>query len=87
MGRPHVQEGVRLEGHPGVRATEPEKAKYNLEQAESKKKLLAKYTGPKTIKSLQVDVDKARNDELDRKASWKREEAREAELEHQLDRI
>jgi hypothetical protein len=63
-----------------------EKAKYTLEQAQNKKSVLARYTGPKAIKALQVDVDKARNDELDKKAAWKHEEAREADLEREVGR-
>lgn len=63
-----------------------EKAKYSLEQALTRKDVLTKYSGPKVVKALQVDVDKSRNDELAKKAAWKREEAAEAELERLLDR-
>jgi HlyD family secretion protein len=63
-----------------------EKAKFALEQAQSKKKVLVEYTRPKTIQALQVALDKARNDELDKKAAWKHEEAKEADLEREADR-
>ena len=63
-----------------------EKAKYALEQAQSKKTVLVEYTQDKTIKELRSEVKKARDDELAKKAIWKREEAAEAELERQLDR-
>jgi hypothetical protein len=63
-----------------------EKAKYALEQAQTRKKVLVEYTQDKTIKELRAEVKKARDDELAKKAAWKREEAAEAELERQLDR-
>ncbi len=62
------------------------KAQFAIEQARSRKEVFAKYTGPKAIKALQVDVDKARNEELDKKAAWKHEEAREADLEREVGR-
>ena len=62
------------------------KAQFTLEQAHAKKKVLEEYTKAKTIKELKSEVKKARTDELDKKAVWKREEANEAELERQLDR-
>jgi HlyD family secretion protein len=62
------------------------KAQFTLEQAQAKKDVLIKYTRIKTIKELQKEVKKARLDELEKKAVWKREEAAEAELERQLDR-
>jgi HlyD family secretion protein len=63
-----------------------EKAKFALEQANANKSALAQYTGPRRIKALQVDVDKAHKDELDKKAAWKREEAKEADLEREIGR-
>ena len=62
-----------------------EKAKFALEQAQSKKKVLKDYTRDKTIKELKSEVKEARDDELAKKATWKREEAREADLERQVD--
>lgn len=64
-----------------------QKAQYALDRARSKKKVLAEYIRAKTLKALQVDVDRARKDEATRKAAWKREEARQAELERLLDWI
>ncbi len=62
------------------------KALFALEQAQAKKDVLVRYTKFKTIKELQKEVKKARVDELEKKAVWKREEASEAELERQLER-
>ncbi len=60
------------------------KARFALEQAQSKKKVLVEYTRDKTIKELQSEVEKARSDELAKKATWELEddqgkEAREAD--------
>ena len=60
------------------------KSQFALEQAESKKKVLTQYTKGKTIKELRSAVEKARLDELDKKAAWDLEKATEAELERQL---
>jgi HlyD family secretion protein len=61
-----------------------EKAKFALEQAESKKNVLVKYTRDKTIKELRSAVEKARLDELYKQAALDEEMAKELELEHQL---
>ena len=60
------------------------KARFALEQAQSKKKVLVEYTKDKTIKELESEVEKARSDELAKKATWELEneqgrEAREAD--------
>jgi len=60
------------------------KARFALEQAQAKKKVLVDYTKPKTIKELKSEVEKARSTELAKKAAWLREKAREAELERQV---
>ena len=52
------------------------KARFSLEQAQSKKKVLVDYTKPKTIKELKSEVEKARSDELAKKATWELEIAR-----------
>jgi hypothetical protein len=62
------------------------KAQFAIEQARTRKEVFSKYTGPKTIRALQVDVDKSRNEELDKKAAWKHEEAKEADLEREVGR-
>ncbi len=41
------------------------KAKYVIEQAESKKKVLVEYTHPKRLKELQADIEKKRSVELE----------------------
>jgi hypothetical protein len=63
-----------------------EKAKFTLEQARSKKKVLVEYTGPKNLKALQIEVDKARRDEANKKEAWERESIRQVDLERPLDR-
>jgi hypothetical protein len=63
-----------------------EKAKYALEQAQARKKVLVDYTRPKTIKSLEAAVEKARKDEVNKREAWEREVIRQADLERQLDR-
>lgn len=56
------------------------KARFALEQAEAKKKVLIEYTKQKTIKELKSEVEKARSDELAKQASWDRERRKELEL-------
>ncbi len=46
------------------------KAKFTLEQSQSKRKVLVDYTRGKTIKELQSEVEKARSDELAKKATY-----------------
>ena len=62
------------------------KAQFALEQAQSKLEVLLKYTREKTIKELESEVKKAHNEELDKKAAWKHEEAKEADLEREVGR-
>ena len=45
------------------------KAKFSLEQAQSKKKVLVEYTKGKSIKELSSEIEKARSDELAKKAT------------------
>jgi HlyD family secretion protein len=63
-----------------------EKAKFSLEQATSKRDVLVKYTKDKTIKELRSDVEKARADELSKKATLDLERARLEKVERQLGR-
>jgi RND family efflux transporter MFP subunit len=56
------------------------KAKFALEQAETKLKVLLEYTKAKTIKELQSEVEKARSDELAKQATWKLEVSKEEKL-------
>jgi HlyD family secretion protein len=60
------------------------KAKFAIEQAQSKKLVLVKYTKDKTIKELKSAVEKARSDELEKKAIWDLEMAKQTKLERQL---
>jgi RNA polymerase sigma factor (sigma-70 family) len=61
-----------------------QKAKFSLEQAESKRKVLVDYTRSRTIKELRSEVEKARNDQLTKEAAWNSQMAKEIELERQL---
>src|SRR5262249_20279073 len=62
------------------------KAQFALEKIRSRREVFAKYTGPRMEKALQGDVDRARNEELEKKAARKHEEAREADLEREVGR-
>jgi RND family efflux transporter MFP subunit len=61
-----------------------EKAKFALEQAETKKKVLVDYTKDKTIKELKSEVEKAHSDELAKEATWELEKSKEQKLERQI---
>ena len=56
------------------------KARFALEQAQSKKKVLVDYTRGKTVKELKSAVETARSDELAKKEAWDREKAKELAL-------
>ena len=60
------------------------KARFSLEQAQSKKKVLVDYTRDKTIKELKSEVEKAGSDELAKKATWSLETSKEKKLEKQI---
>jgi beta-lactamase regulating signal transducer with metallopeptidase domain len=62
------------------------KARFALEQAQSKKKVLVDYTKGKTIKELKSEVEKARSDELAKKKAWELEKAKESALERVVNR-
>jgi hypothetical protein len=51
------------------------KARVALEQAETKLKVLQEYTKSKTVKELRAEVEKAKSDELAKKARWAIEES------------
>ena len=53
-------------------------------QGQSKRKVLVDYTRGKTIKELQSEVEKARSDELAKKATWELETSKEKKLEKQI---
>jgi HlyD family secretion protein len=60
------------------------KARFALEQAQSKKKVLVDYTRGKTVKELKSEVEKARSDELAKKATYALEDSKEKKLEKQI---
>ena len=60
------------------------KAQFALEQAQSKKKVLVDYTRGKTVKELKSEVEKARSDELAKKATYALEDSKEKKLEKQI---
>jgi HlyD family secretion protein len=60
------------------------RARFSLEKAQSRKKLLVDYTKPKKTKDLQSGVEKARSEELTKKAIYSLEDAREKKLEKQI---
>ena len=62
------------------------KARFALEQAEAKKKVLIEFTKQKTIKELKSEVEKARSDELAKQASLDRERRKELELGREVNR-
>jgi HlyD family secretion protein len=61
-----------------------QKARFAKEQADSKLKVLLDYTKAKTIKELESEVEKARSDELAKKATWELEVSKERKLERQI---
>jgi HlyD family secretion protein len=61
-----------------------QKAKFALEQAQSKLNVLENYTKGKTIKELRSEVEKARSDELAKEQTWSLEKTKEAKLEKQI---
>ena len=61
-----------------------QKCKFVLEQAQSKRHVLVDYTKSKTIKELQIAVEKARLDEAEKEDAWYSERAKATDLERQL---
>jgi multidrug resistance efflux pump len=60
------------------------RAKFALEQAQTKKSVLEVFTKDKTIKELKSEVEKARSGELARQATWELEKGKEAKLRTQI---
>jgi HlyD family secretion protein len=60
------------------------KARFALELAQSRKRVLVDYTSPKRIKELKSAVEKERADELAKKVVWELEESRARRLQQQL---
>lgn len=61
-----------------------QKAKFSLEQAQTKMTVLEKFTRDKTIKELQADVEKAKSDEKAKEQTWDLEKTKEAKLDRQI---
>jgi RNA polymerase sigma factor (sigma-70 family) len=55
-------------------------ARFSLEQTQSKREVLTKYSKDKTIKQLRVEIEKARSDEQTRQAMLEIEEIKELEI-------
>src|SRR5262249_921683 len=60
------------------------KARFSLEQSQTKRKELGDYTRAKTLKELKREVEKARSDELAKKATEELEVSKEKKLEKQI---
>jgi multidrug resistance efflux pump len=63
-----------------------QKAKFALEQAQTKLKVLEGYTRPKTVKELASEIEKARSDERATNRFLQLEKAKLAHLQEQIDR-
>ncbi len=61
-----------------------DKAKFTLEQSQTSMSVLLKYTRDKTLKELRAEVEKAKSDELAKKATLELEKDKEAKLEKQI---
>ncbi len=62
-----------------------DKAKFTLEQAQTRMEVLLKYTKGKTLKELGAEVEKAKSDELAKKATLQLEQDKEAKLVKQIE--
>jgi hypothetical protein len=65
-----------FEGAVGTAELQMQRAQFGVEQAKLKLKVLLEYTGPKTIREHQSELDKARSFELATKATWELEQAK-----------
>ena len=55
-------------------------ARGSLELSQTKAEVLQKHTRDKTIKALEVDVDRKHSEELAKQVTWKLEKTKEAKL-------
>ena len=60
------------------------RARFEFEKAQSRKKVLADFTGPKKKKELKSAVEKARSDELAKKSILALESSKEKKLEREI---
>ena len=75
----YISESARLADYLSL-----EKSKFTLEQAQTKKEVLEKYTKEKTTKELQAEVEKAKSDELAKNATYELEKSKEEKLARQI---
>ena len=61
-----------------------QRAKFTLEQSQTKRHVLETYTKKKTVKELQAEVEKAHSDELAKQATWELEKGKEEKLNRQI---
>jgi RNA polymerase sigma factor (sigma-70 family) len=61
-----------------------QKAKFALEQAQTKKNVLEKYTHGKTVKELKSEIEKARAEELTKELTWQLEKSKKGILLEQI---
>lgn len=61
-----------------------QRSKLEVEQGETKRDVLVKYEGPKRIRELQSEVDKAKVDEKYREATWDLEKQKEERLRKEI---
>jgi RND family efflux transporter MFP subunit len=75
----YISESARLADELSLK-----KAQFALEQSQTKLDVLMKYTKDKTVKELQADVEKAKSDELAKKATFSLEKDKEDKLLRQI---
>jgi HlyD family secretion protein len=63
-----------------------QKARFALEQAQTKKAVLEKYTYDKSIKELESELKKAHSVEIARKADWEREKQKTRAIRREIAR-
>jgi HlyD family secretion protein len=60
------------------------RAQFNLEKAQSRRKLLVNYTKTRKLKALKSDVEKTRAEELVQRANWALSDSKAKSLERQI---
>ena len=84
LGLADVREGYVSKAQKVSEELNFQKAKFTLEQSQSKLNVLENYTKAKTIKELKSEVEKALSDELAKKQTYQLERDKEAKLEKQI---
>lgn len=80
-----LKKGYISEGQAISERLSLQKAKFSLEQSQTKLKVLQDYTKEKTIKELKSEVEKARSDELAKQSTWELEKSKESKLRTQIE--